>query len=234
MIRQSALLKGSWQTLIVLDACRYDIFSDAIVDYDLPGKLTEVDSEASRTSIWYRHHWREKHDDIVLVSAHPMIWSERKDANFHQAIIVPGRMPDCWNPNCTLGRAISLRKSYPDKKFLLHIIAPHLPYQGKEGKSFIDILMGGDYYDNQKQVNGTGLYKNVFTYGNKYGWEKLRYYYRENLNFALSIVLEYIKLLKPPIVITSDHGEHIGEGGKYGHKGNSPKLPIVPWFEVAA
>jgi len=72
-----------------------------------------------------------------------------------------------------------------------------------------------------------------------YGTEGLREAYKENLRIVLSSVAELCnKLLhREPsrnIVITSDHGEALGEKGIYSHFLNSknPILLNVPWFKV--
>lgn len=73
----------------------------------------------------------------------------------------------------------------------------------------------------------------------KYGVEGLRKAYKENL----CIVLEYAAKLShellhiypsSKIVITADHGELLGENGRYSHpsKSKDPILIEVPWFKV--
>jgi hypothetical protein len=72
-----------------------------------------------------------------------------------------------------------------------------------------------------------------------YGREGLRMAYQENLRIVLQYVSElcgYLagKTSAKKIVITSDHGERLGEGGQYSHKAgsNDPLLREVPWLEV--
>ena len=69
----------------------------------------------------------------------------------------------------------------------------------------------------------------------KYGDNKLKEAYEENLRFVLKYVKEIVEFIPSgKIVITSDHGELLGEEGKYGHPGNfrHPKLLEVPWLEI--
>jgi len=68
----------------------------------------------------------------------------------------------------------------------------------------------------------------------KYGTSGLRKAYRENLEIVLRYVAVLCYELSGTIVITSDHGELLGENGKYGHKCGSkdPLLLEVPWFRV--
>jgi hypothetical protein len=58
--------------------------------------------------------------------------------------------------------------------------------------------------------------------------------YAENLNCVLTHIVDLIHHLKGKVVITSDHGELLGEYGVYGHTPNSNLkiLRQVPWLEV--
>ena len=68
-----------------------------------------------------------------------------------------------------------------------------------------------------------------------YGIEGLRMAYYENLKIVLKYVAILVSDLRGTIIITSDHGEFLGEErGKFGHYSGSksPILRVVPWFEV--
>jgi len=71
----------------------------------------------------------------------------------------------------------------------------------------------------------------------KYGLEGLRKAYRENLETVLEhaarLCSELLHFKSPvQVVITSDHGELLGEGGRYGHKYRDRYTLEVPWFKV--
>ena len=70
-----------------------------------------------------------------------------------------------------------------------------------------------------------------------YGVEGLRAAYRENLRIVLkyvAVLVHELSRLKPgaKIIITSDHGELLGEDGLFGHNVDHPVTRIVPWFQV--
>jgi hypothetical protein len=56
--------------------------------------------------------------------------------------------------------------------------------------------------------------------------------YVENLRRVLADVARLLPYLEGTVVITSDHGERLGEGGRYTHTPNSdePLLRKVPWL----
>jgi hypothetical protein len=66
------------------------------------------------------------------------------------------------------------------------------------------------------------------------GDEGLKEYYEENLRQALVSINDLIKYLSGTIVISSDHGEVLGENGLYGHWPHSKNqiLREVPWFVI--
>jgi hypothetical protein len=63
----------------------------------------------------------------------------------------------------------------------------------------------------------------------------LREAYSGNLELVLRCAAELVGALEGVVVITSDHGELLGEGGSFSHgRGRSDRLLLeVPWFRVA-
>ena len=145
--RQEELIwNKKFDALIILDACRYDIFSNVIHDY-LDGTLIPVISPASVTIDWLRRVWSGRRwPDIVYVSASPMInkrgllrdfdarkrflyieevWDWGWDEDF---ITVPPN-----NVNLAVKLAMTkmkLRglKYIEDYKLVIHYVQPHAPY----------------------------------------------------------------------------------------------------------
>jgi len=66
------------------------------------------------------------------------------------------------------------------------------------------------------------------------GQSGLRRAYKENLELALKSVKEVIKNIDGEILITSDHGEFLGEYGLYTHpeQPRKPETTEVPWFKI--
>jgi hypothetical protein len=69
----------------------------------------------------------------------------------------------------------------------------------------------------------------------RYGDDGLRDAYRANLEIVLRSVSTLIRYMAGRIVITSDHGELLGENGSYSHWGGSshPLLVEIPWLLIA-
>ncbi|SDJ48368.1 alkaline phosphatase family protein [Natronorubrum texcoconense] len=67
--------------------------------------------------------------------------------------------------------------------------------------------------------------------------DELRVAYRDNLRAVLAEVTRLVGYLDCPVVISADHGEHLGEHSdelpRYNHPNRThPVLREVPWFEV--
>lgn len=63
----------------------------------------------------------------------------------------------------------------------------------------------------------------------------LRQLYLENLKIVLEHVAELVEMLSGVILITSDHGELLGEDGCYDHGvfgSTNPLIREVPWFRI--
>jgi hypothetical protein len=67
-----------------------------------------------------------------------------------------------------------------------------------------------------------------------YGLNGLRRAYAANLDIVLGHVAFLASHLSGKIIITSDHGEFLGENSRIGHPCGSPDLLIrtVPWFKI--
>lgn len=89
-----------------------------------------------------------------------------------------------------------------------------------------------------KQIRSRlGLHKEgenpVRAFAKKYGTCILKEAYQKNLRIVLREIQSTIdKLSNLKIVITSDHGELLGEYGLYGHGFEVPELRKIPWLEV--
>lgn len=255
-----------WRYLIVLDACRYDYFEKVYKDYPIlkDGKLEKVLSPGSNTIEWITYTFRGVQCyDIVYISANPYINSKGvsfgkfnpKDLHFYRIIDVWE-----WGWDSKLGTvhprevnkaALLAMKLYPNKRFIIHYIQPHFPYlsiprekqieRGNKIKKFIYWKILNSQIRCMLKFIGRFFAppNEVALVAEKVGIDKLRWAYEENLKIVLEYVVKLLKIIKGKCVVTSDHGELLGEHGKYGHdiygqpyKVKPPELIEVPWLEL--
>ena len=64
------IFNQDWDTLIILDACRDDVFNDMIQEYEFSGRLESRISRGSATREWIRANFGERqlHDVVCLDS----------------------------------------------------------------------------------------------------------------------------------------------------------------------
>lgn len=140
-----------------------------------------------------------------------------------------------------------------NERFVVHYIQPHYPFlsigpelhgvsteqpnQGVRGR--IGVIMTrffGRRTTNKlrdflglKNEGGKTEYEAV---AENHGVDGLREYYLENIRIVVEKVSQIVPKIDGRIVVTSDHGDFLGENGCYGHGDFHPFLREVPWLEM--
>lgn len=240
------VMAEDWDNLIILDACRYDMFEER---HTLPGRLESRVSRGSNTAEFLRRNFRGRtFEDTVYVTANPQV-SVRLDDPFHRTIAV---WEDGWDddlntvPPATMREATAnAHEKYPDKRIISHWVQPHYPFIGEFGREHIGHQAGIEL---SKRMASAAEAKS----DHDHVWDMLkrgavseavvRKAYTENLLVTLPHVEELLSELTGTTVVTSDHGNLLGEYPKpcpvpfrlYGHPEGvySEKLVKVPWLVV--
>lgn len=238
------LVAADWDNLVILDACRADLFEE-VVDTERFDDYDRVISVASNTTPWSIKNFKGRElGDIVYVTGNPApsktvandfhdfieVWTD-PDAHDEETYTVP--------PGPVVEAAIEAAEQYPDKRLIVHFIHPHIPFVETP-----DLIYRTDWNDAERvgiEVEDPEPPHTV--------WEALEMGevdrdevwegYRKNLEHILPHVYDLIEQLDGKTVLTSDHGNMLGEStvsGKriYGHPGGirSPELLEVPWCEI--
>ncbi len=227
-----------WDTLIILDACRYDLFENKIkkIDPQMIESLRKVRSLGSCTPEFLNKNFKNRtFNDIIYITGNSFVDMLVKDS-FFKVISV---WKFAWNkkydtvlPKDMVIVTKEIRKKYRDKRLIVHFVQPHYPFvkdknilnkvrkykiESSKGKEF-------DFWNLLKQ----GLLNE------KEVWKA----YERNLDYVLPYALELAKYLNKKygdkVVITSDHGNVIKPLLRlYGHPCNRhvKELVEVPWLE---
>lgn len=225
------VVSQEWDTLIVLDACRYDCFAALNT---LPGTLSAVRSVGSQTSEWLDATFGDGvFDEIVYVAGNPNV--AHLDAEFAD---VARLWVDDWDeqlstarPETVTKRALETHRAHPEKRLVVHFVQPHEPYIGETGDRFDQFGFTGAGI-----VTDERTHESMFTslkrrrVGRSTVWNA----YRENVELVLAQVEHLVDCLDGVTVLTADHGEAFGEWGIYGHPRGVyiDALVTVPWFVV--
>lgn len=238
----------NWDNLVILDGCRYDLFESV---HTLPGTLEDRTSLGSATPEFLAENFDgATHHDTVYVTANPQLRACDVDFTdvFHDIV-------DVWRhewdeeyrtvlPEQMTEATLAAHERYPDKRIISHYVQPHYPFVGEYGDQI------GDHSGNEASVrdaNGETPERDHPTVWKmvKRGdvsLELVEKAYRENLELVLPYVSELLDELEGKTVVTSDHGNHLGEQPVpllpplYSHPPNvyTTELRRVPWLEVDA
>ncbi|MGB9931506.1 hypothetical protein [Haloarcula amylolytica] len=235
------IFEEDWDNLVILDSCRFDFFKEAMKRHELPGELEYKISRGSQTPEWLNSNFAgEKLHDTVYVSAsvvpyHVGVEDFDKGTTFQKkysfnldvhhlenlwesppddAIEVHNttRVADYVIPaDTTAEKAIEIAARYPNKRLIVHIVPPHLPYLGPTGQEI-----------HQKSATP---WQDTFTGDCSFATETLVEAYRENVDHAVSAAGYLIEQLRGKTVITADHGEFLFD--------RSSPIPVVEHLHPA-
>lgn len=206
-----------WDNLLLLDACRYDVFSEYS---DLPGKLDSRFTLASNTLEFLEANMtQEEFFDTIYITANPQLYrfSESIEASFYREFhLWNGEEWDSkWgtvHPDVVTKRAKSIAEQFPHKRLIIHYLQPHYPFVGDR---FDPSVFGVDEETNMdfwlKQMTG----ETDFTADRVWAG------YIDNLKYVLPLLDELLETLRGKSIVTSDHGNMFGE--------RSHPLPIAEW-----
>jgi len=227
-----------WDTLIILDACRYDMFKRIS---NLPGRLESRISRGSSTPEFLVANFDDRDLlDTVYVTANPQLYRNRHriDTDLHAVI-------DVWNdegwddrygtvlPETVADAALDAAETYPNKRHVVHFMQPHYPFLTDETEFDKGHLEDEDTEEGNvwtKLMEGT---LDVDA-------SKIKALYDQNLRRALPSVKQLLDELPGKTVVTADHGNMLGERSRpipireWGHPRGiyTDELVTVPWLVV--
>jgi len=225
------VLNEDWDNLLILDAFRYDTFHE-IEDGD--GELTAVNSAGTNSLEYIEANFDGKCvHDTVYITANPYAeyisnktfhkveklylkeWSEE-----HQTVL----------PSSVINNAVRICKNYPNKRIIVHFMQPHAPFIGE---TKIEHNIAHSPNEDIRSI-WTAL---------RYGLrdiklDKVKSAYNENARIAYNAAAELANKITGKTVITSDHGELLGNRlwplpvRGYGHTAVPPvpQIRTVPWY----
>lgn len=231
-----------WDTLVVLDACRYDMFESTS---KLNGSLSSRISKGSSTVEWLEANFDGRDlRDTVYVTANPQLEQNRArwDIQLHETINV--WLDEGWDEKTGTVRAETMTEAaleaaemFPNKRLIVHYMQPHYPF----------VPADTDFdKDHLEQIDGSGdeptsgnVWNQKFTGTLDISRTDLWSIYVENLEYVLEHVEQLLSELSGKTVVTSDHGNYVGERAspipirEWGHPRGLYDEPLikVPWLE---
>jgi hypothetical protein len=216
--KAEGIYERDWDNLIILDACRHDAYEEAV------GR--EVESRVtlgSNSKDFIRENFSDRDcSDTVYVSGN----AHTQTSVFEE---ITGRKPrdvffevfqvhrnnwvegEATEPEAMVRQARTAAKLFPDKKIIVHIMKPHMPFLGRESDK--------DITWDKVRVGEVGSEEGIAAY-------------ERNLEYVLNEMLpEILEGMEGETVISADHGQFLGENNRWGHPGGRSEIPLreVPW-----
>jgi hypothetical protein len=226
------VMEEDWDTLVILDACRYDMF-EARAPFN--GELESRISLGSTSEEFLRQNFEDgEFHDTVYVNANvyfPKVGLDQ-DGTFHAVI----DLLDEWDeelkiahPETVTEAAKEAHERYPNKRVIVHYMQPHIPFIGERGRDLTERAENRNawvpFRNGERPISIQEL------------WEG----YNENLNLAFDYVDGLLQEVDGKTVLSADHGNMVGERQgpiptkrMFGHPWGvyTPELVKVPWFVI--
>lgn len=222
-----------WDVLIILDACRYDLFDEFAAQHPIYQSFDSVGSMysiASKSDDWLERTFKQADVSELartsyitdtshagMVTSNDLYEIHTVEENAHN------KRGGVLVPEAFTHDAITCYENSDADKFMIHYFQPHAPFLHCVGKYDSTATGGG-----QTQNVWQGLRDNVFD--RRDVWAD----YGQNLLTVLDQVETVVDRVEGNIAVTSDHGNAMGEFGLYGHpfSGAVPSIRRVPWAIV--
>lgn len=228
-----------WDTLVILDACRYDMFERHA---ELPGRLEHRYTRGTDTTEFLTANFGGRDlRDTVYVTANPQLYHNREtiDTNLHSVIDI--WQEDGWDeeygtvlPETVTEYAVQAAREYPNKRHIVHYIQPHYPFIGAETDFDKRHLAAAEDADRRAENVWGQLMTGALDASPADIWEP----YVNNLKRTLPHVRTLLDELDGRTVVTADHGNMVGERSfpipirEWGHPRSiyTEQLARVPWL----
>jgi len=217
-----------WDNLVILDGCRLDTFERVVGDCDSRISL------GSHTKEYVKRNFSEGDwEDIVYITGSPQLspskfreYTGRElDKTFYEVFKT---YETDWDddfgsvrPQPIARDAVTAEKLFPNRRKIIHFMQPHFPFLENE-----------ELNNTNKDIKEKSPWHRIMK-GNLEPEAPISAY-RENLEEIIPFIEELDSKLEGKTVVTSDHGNFLGENGLYGH---SPGIKCrvlrqVPLYEM--
>lgn len=233
------VMKEDWDNLILLDACRYDYFTEQNF---IEGELRRVLSKGGHSWEFMQNNFvdREFHDTIYI-TANPHA-DKLADGTFYY---MENLLSTSWDnelgtvhPSDVVEKTIDISGKFPNKRLIVHFMQPHRPYLGPTADQVRERFdIKGYNTRGRHDRKGIGWFQGISE--GRISWEETRQAYRETLDIVLEHAGGLLEKIDGKSVITSDHGELLGEKlvpfdrSRSGHpRLKTKETYFVPWLET--
>lgn len=218
----------NWEILVIIDACRYDIFNQMYGEDSDIESLESHQSVGSKSPEWIKKTFKSQlmgdEGKVAYVTGNP--YSEKVNTSGVDVLDEVWRYAwdeETIHPKSIIDRGIKTYRNRNPDRLVLHLMQPHWPYRDDSSNGFNPDEKDSAPMETSFEKQRMG----------KISKQEHLDMYKDNLNYVMGEIKD--KLLRgincEEVVITSDHGEMFGEYGIYEHREYLPfeNLRKVPW-----
>ncbi|SFK65466.1 hypothetical protein SAMN04487950_0412 [Halogranum rubrum] len=232
------VMAEDWDSLVILDACRYDMMVDlAPSNWNVQSRR----SPGSDSSEFIERSYvgRELHD-VVYVTSNPHA-TNIPEGTFHA---VEYLLDEFWDsdyqtvmPDTMVEQTLKSHQKYPNKRIISHWMQPHFPFISDFGQKLRTTGIGEK--SNKAEYSEAPHPWVALMEGEDIESDDVVRAYIENLREAMGPLRELIDKMPGKTIVTADHANLTGELTlpvplrTYGHPSNFHKkeLVTIPWIE---
>lgn len=255
--RSTPIWDVDFDVCLVLDACRMDLWNELMKERERYDWQNQSEWSVGSASVeWINNTFSPEHSDQIAhagyVTGNPHTAKQPTFGSYTSEAVYPlhtteiGYLDEVWadqwhideyetvRPEILTERgfyAWQHRDEYDIDQLIVHYMQPHIPFRnGLEWSTGWDnVLAFGEARDTDEELGD---------------WQKLQYgkipetefwkAYKDNLQWVLTEVDRWISQTDARLLITSDHGNAMGEWGIWGHPPGigSTALREVPWVVI--
>jgi hypothetical protein len=235
--RGTNIFDEEWELCIILDACRVDALCEVSSDYGFIANIEERWSVGSMSEEWMKKTFSRTENQTLLKTAYVTSNVFSKNVLHGDQFLL---LEEVWKygsdseskvtlPRAITDRAVDIHRELEPDRLLVHYMQPHHPFVG-EVSSVSEFKP--DPFGEKRADTVVDAYRK-----GEVPHEKFWGMYMSNLRLVLNdveLLLENIDA--ESVLITSDHGEAMGEWWVHGHPAGflHPVVAKVPWTRTSA
>lgn len=239
--------RDDWDVLVVLDALRVDLAREVLGEHYAVGARW---SPASTSIDWIERHfapeYREEYRRTAYVTANPFASHDSPDARSadleardlgHLDCVYKDSFGDVGGisttpPEVVTDRAIWAARNVDCERLIVHYMQPHQPFRARP--EWDGVYSNLENLATDVNQGGADIWKRCRD--GEIDADDLWTAYRTNLRWVWQSVEDLLDNVDGDVVVTADHGNGMGEWGRWSHCSGqlAPQIRRVPVIRTEA